>query len=575
MSRSALCRPGGQASGSLRRGWRGGPSLAFAGLLFLPGCYTGARSFDSHDPTGDSGGDADGGGTSGGDESGDSSGGDEGVVCEPGLVEASTAVLRSLTTTQYRNTMVDLLGATVADEQSLALLELNNDGEQGGFASTTAGFDEELSRRYLQLAEGLAERYVGEALPQALTCDWAEVACMQTLLDGFGRRVFRRPLTADERADYMGIYTTIREDYGASLGVQTLVVALLSSPSLLYLEEPVRAMPAEADASVVPLDAYGIATRLSFFLWGSVPDDALLDAAEAGQLDAPEGIEQQVDRMMNDPRFMRAVEDFHTQWLHVDGLGDGPLQRSMKQELATFVEHVFTAGDATVEALLGASYSFIDDELAAIYGVEAPAAPFEQTELDPQRRSGVLTQLGFLHHTGEIFPEVHRGLFVRQSLLCDTLPPPPEGAVESNDSLETSRLEAPACGGCHQLTDLIGHGFDNYDGMGQFQAQTAEGEPIVAEGEIRPFTDEGLEGTFETIPELAQLLIGSEHVERCFAVQWSRYALQRIEGAEDQCTIDRIAGNVTASQGDLRQLVYDIATSEWFRSRAVTDFDAP
>ncbi|MCX4241659.1 DUF1592 domain-containing protein [Paraliomyxa miuraensis] len=571
MSRSTHRRPRGRAWASPRPSVRLDPALVLASLLLVPGCYQGLSSFDQQDPT-------DGGSSSGADGADDDeSGGDDGpaAACVPGQVVAARAPLRSLTTTQYRHAVTDLLGTSVVTEESLQHLQLITDGAQGGFASTTAGFDPELTRRYLELAEGLAEVYVSDRLPQVLACDWAQTSCIDTLLDGLGRRAFRRPLDPSERADFVGLYTSLRDQQGPSIAVQALVTALLASPAFLYLEEEVVELPGDGQEGVVLLDPHATASRLSFFLWSSVPDDALLDAAEAGELDEPEQIEVQVLRMMDDPRFLRTVESFHTQWLGVGHLDDLELGDSMTRELVTFVDDLFTAGDSRIETLLGSSHTFVDADLAALYGVEPPAEPFGRVELDPQQRAGVLTQLGFLQHTGAIFPEVHRGIFVRESLLCSTLPPPPEGAVDANAGLETSRVEDPVCGACHRWTDPIGHGFDNYDGLGRFQSLDADGDPLQADGEIEPIGADGVEGTFETIPELAQLLIGEPEVNRCFAIQWSRYALQRLDTSAERCTMDAFSEIVATSDGDLRSLVVAIATSEWFRSRAASDFQAP
>jgi hypothetical protein len=354
--------------------------------------------------------------------------------------------------------------------------------------------------------------------------------------------------------------------------METLVAALLMSPGFLYLEEPVD--PSRADGNLVPLRGEAVATRLSLLLWSSIPDDELLDAAQSGELDDADGVAAQVARMIEDERFDRTLESFHEQWLSIDNLvdldpGDPSLAEGMRTETMTFVRHIYRSDDASLATLLSGSFSFVDGPLAALYGVDPPAEPFGMVELDSSQRRGILTHASVLTQTGAVFPEVHRGLFVREHLLCGELPLP-DDSIELDP--EVDRLETAPCSGCHVLMDPIGHGFDRYDAMGRYRETRASGDAISDKGELAGVAEDHVAGVFHGVPELASRLSDSAQVEHCMGVKWARYATGRHESEADTCALDVFADDLARSGGDLRQLLTDIATSEWFRSRSVEEF---
>lgn len=548
-------------------------------MVLGSGCYSGfsadaaltAGSPEGAEPGGDEGPD-------GGEDSGDSDDGPDSPIdsaCGDAPLEISAAPLRRLTAEQYRNTVTDLFGASFELGDATARLELFIDGKAGGFASTTAPPDTEVVRNYMLLAERISVEMLAQDFAASVGCDTNTPACLETFLADFGRRAFRRPLSNEEQSRYLDLWSSQNSQHGSDVALQTLLTAVLSSPNFLYLEEPVSDVGDES--SVVALEPHALASRLSYFLWASSPDVALLDRAEDGSLMENDGLADEIDRMLEDPKFDRALASFHLQWTRtseldsfqsndpewVDGLGS-----SMQQELVRFTRHVFRDGEGTIEALLTVNYSFIDADLASLYGVEAPANDFDRVELDGTQRAGLLTQAGFLTKTGAIFQDVHRGLFVRSNLLCfDPLPPPSE--VELDPQID--RLEENPCVGCHIYMDTIGFGFNAYDEMGRFRTELGN-QSIDSTGEvIAPFPG-GTEGTFDGATELAQLLAGSEEVEHCMAVQWSRFATGRLDTQQDACAMDELALQVTESGGDLRALVRSVATSAWFRSRAATDF---
>lgn len=561
--------------------------MSLRSILILPallmvlgsGCYSGfsadvALTAGSPDASG-SAGDED---PVDGEDSGDSGDGPDSPVdaaCGDAPLEISAAPLRRLTAEQYRNTVTDLFGPGFALEDAITRLELFIDGKAGGFASTTAPADTEVVRNYMLLAESISVATAEQDFAASLGCDTTTEACIDTFLADFGRRAFRRPLSGDEQVRYLDLWASQNGQHGPDVALQTLVTALLSSPNFLYLEEPVTGL--ETAASVVALESYALASRLSYFLWASSPDVELLDRAEDATLLENDTLSAEIERMIEDPRFDRALASFHLQWTRtseldtfqsndpvwVDGLGS-----SMQEELVRFTRHVFRDGEGTIEALLTANYSFVDSDLASLYGVEAPANDFDRVELDGTQRAGLLTQAGFLTKTGAIFQDVHRGLFVRSNLLCfEPLPPPSDVELDP----QVNRLEENPCVGCHIYMDTIGFGFNAYDELGRYRTEL-DGQSIDSSGEVIAAFPGGAEGTFEGATELAQLLAGSEEVEHCMAVQWSRFATGRLDTKTDECAMDELALQVTETGGDLRALVRSVASSAWFRSRAATDF---
>jgi hypothetical protein len=349
------------------------------------------------------------------------------------------------------------------------------------------------------------------------------------------------------------------------------------SPHFLYLVETLP--PGAAETDVALLAPFELATRLSYFVWASMPDDELLEAAADGSLADPDVLEAQVRRMLDDDRAADAIASFHQQWMQLaelDGLvKDATLYPSWSPELGAalaaetgaFAEEVIRRGDGRLQTLLTAPWTVGDAALAQHYGAAAPVDG--KIELDPTERAGLLTSAGFLASKSHAAENswVHRGKFVRENLLCEHLPPPPPG-VEANEANDPGRLENPDCSSCHLLMDPIGVGFENYDAIGAFRLVDGEGAAIDAAGEVSGYPDIG---TFTGVVELAQGLAAEPVVHDCFAVQWLRYAGRREETAADECTIERLQAVFADSDQDVRELVVAVVLSDAFRYRVAAE----
>ncbi len=492
-------------------------------------------------------------------------------------VAPARAPLRRLTRAEYTNTVRDLLfiKTTVADG-------FEADTAVAGFATNgIATLSASATQDYAEAATTLAAQV---ELAKIVPCDAPSGtdACARLFITTFGRRALRRPLAQVEIDALFKVYANKKARSDFSNAVRLVVETLLQTPSFLYRPD----VAGDDDSADTRLSrGFELASRLSYFLWGTMPDDQLLDAAQAGTLLAAAGREPEIRRLIADPRAGAAIRSFYDQWTDGPRLAttdkDGrlfpqfqaPLKASMREETGRFVEHVYQEENGSLAILLTAPFGFVDAGLAKLYGVAAPASGFARANLPAGQRSGLLTHAGFLAgHAFATEPSpIHRGLFVRRKLLCQelTLPPnveikPPvvDPDVSIKERLAQHRAD-PTCAGCHRYMDPIGFGFGHYDAIGAWQ--TMQGNfPVDAEGELVGTDD--IDGPFNGAVELGQRLAGSATVHRCMTQQWFSFALGRAATAGEECLIDELTRQLDARGLDLRELAVAIANSEAFAS---------
>ncbi len=511
----------------------------------------------------------------------------------PSCDEASAGAtpIQRLTRDEYAHSVRDLLGLSDVDVAGIA-----QDERAGPFAANdVAPVSDLIIEQYMTAAETCARAAAGE-LEKLVSCDRTALgddACAERFIADFGLRVYRRPLIDDEIAAYRTLYSSYASG-GYADALRVIVQTMLQSPFFLYRVELV---PAQVEtATTVDLDAYELAARLSYFLLRTTPDDALLEAAGAGKLAKESELRAQVRRLLADSRAAEMLSAFHEQWLELEDLPqttkdaatypafDAALASAMRHETTRFVDYVVREGDAKLETLLSAPYSFPEGALFDLYGVDAPAKtdPKTPVALHEHERAGLLTQAGFLAvhgHTNQSAP-VQRGKVVIRNVLCEELPDPPPNVnttppEPSADATTRQRFAAhekePVCAGCHVRIDGIGMGFESYDGIGAFR--THDGKQAVDDsGKLIDTRD--LDGTFHGAVELAQKLAHSQEVSDCVATQWLRFALGRFESDSDVCSVDAIQGAFDQSGHDIRVLLEEIVVSDAFRKKAVVE-DAP
>ena len=526
-----------------------------------------------------------------------------GPICTDGSLHPGAAPIRRMTSFEYDNTLRDLLGDTTQPAKN----NFPKEEEAGGFNNNAANLtvSDDLANKYMLAAEGISKRATADIF-KLTRCDSYDDACATAFIASFGKRAFRRPFTEEDRADFTALYEEgklqsqaifaadgtpddARIDF--TQGIQMVIEAILQSPDFMYRVEPV--LPGAPKEKAVRLDSYEMASRLSYFLWGSMPDDALFAAADADALSTKEAIAAEARRMLDDPKARLAVGQFHSQWLgyeRIRGATKDPaifpdwspaIGALMQEETRQFIEHSIFDDAGKLKTLLTASTSYMNADLASFYGVtgsKADGQDFVRVDLDPSQHAGLLTMgslMAWYAHTNQTSP-VHRGKLVREQFLCTTLKPPPKNfmAPDVNPKATTRVRFAqhsvdPACAGCHRLMDPIGFGFENIDAVGRFRS-TENGLPVDASGKL---TDSDVDGSFSGAIELADRLATSREVEQCYETQWFRWTQGRGDTVEDSCSTGQIDEAFAASGGDIKALILSLTQTDAFLYR--TNGDLP
>jgi len=493
--------------------------------------------------------------------------------------------LKRLTRAQYNNTVRDLLGDATQPAN-----DFPPDQSQNGDFSNVA-INQTVSPLLAQGYETAAETLAGNAvmkLPSLLPCNPqnGEDDCAKQFIAAFGKRAYRRPLTQQESDAQFAIYSTNRNGADFTNGVQGVIESLLQSAPFLYLYE--SGMPDARVGNAIPLSSWEMASRLSYLVWNSMPDDALFSAAAQDQLRTPDQIDAAVRRMLLDPKARDGTAQFFMEWLGagtLDSLSKDPMTypaynagvgASMKSGLAAFANFVVWDSDGRVETLLTSPSVFVDGKTAPLLGVpNITGDKLVKADLDPKRYSGILTQpavLTVFAKPNQSSP-VHRGKFVRERLLCQMLPPPPANLVIKPPEIKPGQTtrdrfaqhdKDPACSPCHHLMDPIGFGFESFDGIGRWR-DTDQGLPVDASGNL---TDSDVDAMFVGVRDLASHLAQSKAVRTCVGTEYFRYAVARgIDSDDSVCSIPTLSDALEKSNGNVRELIVAITRTPAFRYR--------
>lgn len=505
------------------------------------------------------------------------------------VTPAEPAPLARLTSVQYENTMRDLFAPIPVDVDSPPTDPVVEGFDNNTGAQTPSAAHIEAYHAGASAAARAAMIDPAALLQCAPTTRADEDACAAEALARIGRRAYRRPLAADELTSLVSFYNATRVDGTDFVTAMTLVLqAMLESPHFLYRVE--MGAPIDGQADRVQLTSSEVASRLSYLLWNTMPDEELFAAAEAGELDSPEGIEAQTRRMLDDPRAREAILRFHSQWLRFDKMAAmtkdagmfpafGPETAAALQRSAElYIEEIFFGG-GTLDTLLTDQHAFVNDEIAWLYGVDPPGSEEMQwVPVDPTQRAGILTNAGllasFAHETAD--SPVLRGLLVLDRFMCVPPPPPPKGVdttpPEANDGTPmttrdrfATQHEQGSCAGCHKAIHGIGFGFENYDAVGQWRT-TENGLDVDSSGWFSPNPASDLEGPFEGAVELAERLAASRSVQACLVSQWLRYALGVDRTGVDAMQTEPILQAFIDSDKNLRELVVELTRSPAFRT---------
>jgi hypothetical protein len=527
-----------------------------------------------------------GGSTVGSAGTGGATAGESGIVqLPPGEADPGRVTAHRLNAREYDNTIRDLVGL---DLKPSAQFEFPADEWGDGFDNdadvlTVSPLSVE---KYLAAAQSVIAQALDPANAVArqgiLVCDPSDAAnatCVDQILGAFARRAFRHPIEAGELVPYLTLVDlALTHGDDVERGLNNALAAMLVAPDFLYRIEP------DPQADVIrALNGFELASRLSYFIWASMPDEELFAAAEQGALSTPDQIAAQVQRMLADAKSSAFLDVLVKQWMHTVELDfaepdvrvfpswQPSLEVSMEQETRAFLAPIL-AGEAPATDLLTANYSFVNQALAQYYGLpdatQIPADQFVRVTLPDARRGGVLRQGSFLVLTSH--PDTHsptrRGKWILDRLLCRKPPPPPPDVPAfdpnvSSDGTLRQKLEslhqgaASSCAACHALIDPMGFALENYDGVGLWR-DLDNGQPVDASGTM-PETGVSFNGA----AELSAAIAADPRFASCVSQQLLTYALGRHTTAADRSAIDALGQGFANGGYNLANLVTSVATS--------------
>lgn len=506
-------------------------------------------------------------------------------VCIPGI-PATTQIPRLLNR-QYDNTVRDLLGVTlVGSEKKLPsqLLVSDFDGPMTPDAW----------RIYQDVAAQIAKEVMaGPNKSKFINCDPAASGCLEQTIKTFGRKAFRRPLSAEEVARFLKLGQTEPKGTPEEIA-ETTLMAFLVSPSFLLLPE-LTDTP-DSSGQGYQLSSHEVATRLSYLLWGSVPDDELNAAADANQLQTKEQILAQAQRMIDvREKTGPLVSAFHGNWVQMENgsahwwkmdhdperfpLYSANAKSTYKAELDAFFEDVAFEGGSFDDLFLS-NVAFVNRDNAAIYGLDPSGFGSELTkvELDASERPGFLTRVGFLssYSSYRATSPILRGAFISVYMLgVDPGPPLPGAAqmtVDGDFKTERAYVEeltkGDACKGCHSVVNPPGYVLEGFDSIGKIQTVDPRGGAIDASVTTNVIDFGG--GNVKEISSPLQLMQEIAQVQKAkeiYAQAWVSYAYGRNPNANDKCLVDTL--NTKLSQGgySVLDLMADLTQTESFRIR--------
>lgn len=509
-------------------------------------------------------------------------GGQPGLQCND-LTPGPTP-LRRMTHIQFANTVRDLFGGRIDAGSSFPTTQFPS-----GFSTYAAWnvVSATGAEDIFNAAGDVAVRAAAD-LNALLPCDpgGGEAACVEQFITRFGERAYRRPLSTAERATLTQLYdpassAPLAEQVGEILKV------MLQSPQFLYIDES-GTLPVDGSSTIAQLDDHAMASRLSFFLWNSMPDDELLAAAGRGELRTAEQIRVQASRMLADGKATEAVRAFHDDFLQlyrIEGLNkdtslfpsfDQAMANSMREGIKRFASKIVFEG-GSFEELLMSRAAFVNDDLEQLFGVDGGSTgpdDWREVELDHSRWAGLLTRPAFTatHSYAAESSPVSRGVAVIRSVLCQDIAPP-EGLIPQlpenqpgltiRDRLAVHRQD-PVCAYCHDTIDPIGFAFETYDAFGRHRTEYESGLPVDATGTLAEPA-----GSFNGPIELSQLLASTERARDCYATQWFRYAHGRPNAQQDSCSLTELKRVFAESGGNILELLVAITQTDAFRFRVL------
>jgi hypothetical protein len=400
-----------------------------------------------------------------------------------------------------------------------------------------------------------------------------------------GERAFRRPLTEQEIATHTTLFeqaATLFEGGDAFVnGAELVMRAFLQSPHFLYRVES----STQATDKKIWLNGYEVASRLSYGLWNTMPSAELFAAAKAGELTTPEGVTKWTQSMLKDARAKGPLVGFHDQLFNVVNYGTiaksqtlfptftEALAPVLREEARRFFEEIVVTRGASVAGLLTTPVTFVNAQTAPFYGLTASGDTLTKVDLDPMKRAGVLTQIGFLSKYGSQTQSdpILRGVHISLDIICSALPAPPNDipplpalldGQTNRQRVETLTSKQP-CSTCHAtFINPLGFALERYDAVGQWR-DVDNGQPVNS---AATFNLDGQDVSYDGPVQLSQLLAKSPAVHRCYSKNWLEYVMGRKPATEENGVLDNVAA-ASLQADSLGSLISNITALETFRAR--------
>jgi len=538
-------------------------------------------------------------------------------TCNPGA-EPGVTPLQRLSALQYRNTVRDLLKAsglaTLAEDVKPMLSTIPDDS-----TPSFRGLDARVSAAHVEGAYNVAAAIGNaiEATPARLTalagaCATATpltMKCVDDLLASFGRRAFRRPLSTDDATNFRALNDGTR---GPAETIRAIVVTLLMSPRFVNQVETEGQM--QGNATLLKLDPYEVASRLSYTFWQTMPDDALLAAAADGSLSTDAGFNTQLERVFNDARTKTTLWQFWNEWFRLEAFTGFSSERpafaslakgenlgvtghdhwsDMVTELHDLTDLYTWTRKGTLADLLTTDLSITRSaDLAHLYGVAAWTGSGDYPKFASGTRMGILQRAGLLANSIETTNPFHRGSFVRRNILCDPLPrpdpntlppgsldPPPPSPSDTTRQRFAKKVTSTLCSGCHTGFSDIGYTLEAFDALGRYRTTEKvydeQDGHLVAELPLDttavPQVVMGDKQQVAGPAQLNQLIADSGKVATCLSGNYFRYALRRepTTGSGDACVYEQLDAQLRKPGVSLAEVFKALAQQTSFRQRKV------
>lgn len=500
-------------------------------------------------------------------------------------VQARIPIATRISKPEYENSVLDVLGVQLTDEELNAatggIPDDHGDGVFKRFGDKQTSVEQHATA-YFDTADAIATRVSADVLSGFASCTDSTPTCVEGWTAVAGRRLFRRSLDARELQAFANVFSAaLTEGEDFTTAARWTLRALLQAPQFLFrLEDETTGTP-DQDR---PLSGTELAARLASFVWISVPDEPLLEAAESGALLQPAELDAQLSRMLTDPKAQRLTETFvrdfsRAQLASFDGATETLRDALTESVIATFQYHLWDAGRSIAELFTTTEF-VVNAEVAELLGLEQPVAGLQRVDVGHlPERMGILTHPGSIAGMGDraVGSFVNRGKYLMERLLCTHPVAVPAGLLTEleNFNRDTTglneheraaiRMTRPECWGCHTQFEPLAFGFSRFDGAGRYIGETdAEGKPLPLDGWV-PVSSQADSPNYTSIAEYMQVLSSNERIQDCMTEHFISFATSHETDALAKREAPLVGAQYRAAGSSLTGMVSAVAQSHLFQ----------